>query len=52
MNHKHPHNHHHPTPPLRSVLSWPAWLRVAAVLPLVVALWWAVLWANEGNSLW
>ncbi|PJB43933.1 MAG: hypothetical protein CO105_07455 [Comamonadaceae bacterium CG_4_9_14_3_um_filter_60_33] len=36
----------------RSVLAWPAWLRVAAVLPLVLLLWLAVLWANEGAGLW
>jgi len=36
----------------RSVLAWPAWLRVLAVLPLVLALWLAVLWANEGVGLW
>ncbi|WP_296495555.1 hypothetical protein [Rhodoferax sp.] len=38
--------------PTRSVLAWPAWLRVAAVLPLVLALWLAVWWANEGAALW
>jgi hypothetical protein len=62
----HTHDHHHghdashkhdatPTDvaaPRRSVLSWPAWLRVAAVLPVVVTLWLAVLWANEGVALW
>jgi len=36
----------------RSVLAWPAWLRVAAVLPLVLLLWLAVLWANEGIVPW
>ena len=40
------------TKPTRSVLAWPAWLRVLAVLPLVLALWLAVLWANEGAGLW
>lgn len=35
----------------RSVLAWPAWLRVAAVLPLVLLLWLAVLWASEGVGL-
>jgi hypothetical protein len=34
------------------VLAWPAWLRVLAVLPMVVLLWLAVLWANEGVALW
>lgn len=38
--------------PTRSVLAWPAWLRVAAVLPIVLLLWLAVLWANEGTGLW
>ena len=38
--------------PTRSVLAWPAWLRVLAVLPLVLLLWLAVLWANEGVGLW
>jgi len=38
--------------PARSVLAWPAWLRVAAMLPLVLLLWLAVLWANEGARLW
>jgi len=38
--------------PTRSVLAWSAWLRVAAVLPLVLLLWLAVLWANEGAGLW
>jgi hypothetical protein len=34
------------------VLAWPAWLRVAVVMPIVIALWLAVLWANEGGGLW
>lgn len=38
--------------PIRSVLAWPAWLRVLAVLPMVVVIWLAVLWANEGVALW
>lgn len=36
----------------RSVLAWPAWLRVATVVPIVLLLWLAVLWANEGTGLW
>lgn len=36
----------------RSVLAWPAWLRVVAVLPLVLGLWLAVWWANAGVSPW
>jgi hypothetical protein len=35
-----------PKPPKRSVLAWPAWLRVLAVLPALVLLWLAVLWAT------
>jgi hypothetical protein len=49
------HHHHHPvTKPTRSlsVLAWPAWRRVAAVLPLVLALWLAVGWANMGINPW
>jgi hypothetical protein len=30
----------------RSVLAWPAWLRVLAVLPVLMLLWLAVLWAS------
>ena len=45
--------HQHATPALRmSVLAWPAWLRVLAVLPLVMALWLAVAWANMGLLAW
>ncbi len=38
------------TAPLRapSVLAWPAWLRVLALLPALVLLWLAVLWASVG----
>lgn len=32
--------------PKRSVLAWPAWCRVVAVLPAVLLLWLAVGWAN------
>lgn len=35
-----------------SVLAWPAWLRVLAVLPVVLALWLAVAWANAGVVQW
>jgi hypothetical protein len=28
------------------VLAWPAWWRVLAVLPALVLLWLAVLWAS------
>ena len=49
------HHHHHPAAkPARrpSVLAWPAWRRVLAVLPLVLALWLAVWWAHMGASPW
>lgn len=32
-----------------SVLSWPAWKRVLAVLPLCLLLWMGVLWALAEN---
>lgn len=35
-----------------TVLAWPAWLRVLAVLPAVLALWLAVMWALAGESPW
>ena len=47
-----PHSHEHSHSSPRSVLAWPAWLRVLAVLPLVLALWLAVWWANAGAALW
>ncbi len=50
------HNHYHlpiAKPTRRtSVLAWPAWRRVAAVLPLVLALWLGVWWAGMGSSPW
>lgn len=57
-DHDHDHSHPHPHAPApkpalpRSVLAWPAWLRVLAVLPVVLALWLAVGWANAGASPW
>jgi len=36
----------------RSVLAWPAWLRVLAVLPAVALLWLAVAWANLEAAPW
>ncbi|HOE44058.1 MAG TPA: hypothetical protein PLB25_20865 [Rhodoferax sp.] len=30
----------------KSVLAWPAWLRLLAVLPALLLLWLAVLWAS------
>ena len=51
--HKHPlipaprHLAQRPTQRL-SVVAWPAWLRVLAVLPLLLTLWLAVWWANAG----
>ena len=35
-----------------AVLAWPAWLRVLAILPAILALWLGVLWALAGESLW
>ena len=32
--------------PRASILSWPAWLRMLAVLPAVALLWLLVLWAS------
>jgi hypothetical protein len=32
-----------------SVLSWPAWLRVLAVLPVCAILWLGVVWALAEN---
>jgi hypothetical protein len=29
-----------------SLLAWPAWLRLLAVLPALLVLWLAVLWAS------
>jgi hypothetical protein len=34
------------------VLAWPAWLRVAVLLPVVVLLWLAVAWANGDVAPW
>jgi len=36
----------------RSVLGWPAWLRVVAVLPVVALLWLAVAWAQSEALPW
>jgi hypothetical protein len=53
--HQHRHRHHHGLPaerPIRlrgSVLSWPAWKRVLAVLPLCLLLWLGVMWALAEN---
>ena len=43
MNKKHP---------ARSVLAWPAWLRVLAVMPAVALLWLAVNWASLESAPW
>lgn len=49
----HPTTHHGAKPkPARSVLAWPAWFRVLTVLPVVLALWLAVWWANMGTVAW
>ena len=39
-------------PRLPSVLAWPAWLRVLAVLPAVLLLWLAVAWAQLEAAPW
>lgn len=36
--------------PTLSVLAWPAWRRVLAVLPAVLLLWLAVGWANGADG--
>ena len=36
----------------RSVLAWPAWLRVIALVPAVLLLWLAVLWAHLEAAPW
>ena len=36
----------------RSLLAWPAWLRVLAVLPAVALLWLAVAWASVEAAPW
>lgn len=42
-----------PTRPGRpSVLAWPAWRRVLAVLPAVLLLWLAVAWAQLEVAPW
>lgn len=56
--HPHDHAHNHTTSAgtrstlTSSVLAWSAWVRVAAMLPVVLLLWLAVWWANEGATLW
>ena len=35
-----------------SVLAWPAWLRVLAMLPAVALLWLAVAWAQVEAAPW
>lgn len=35
-----------------SVLAWPAWLRVLAMLPAVALLWLAVAWAQLAVAPW
>ena len=39
-------------PPMPSVLAWPAWLRVLAVLPAVALLCLAVAWAQLEVAPW
>jgi len=35
-----------------SILGWPAWLRVVAVLPVLLLLWLAVGWASAEVAPW
>lgn len=35
-----------------SVLAWPAWLRVLAILPAILALWLGVWWALAAELRW
>jgi hypothetical protein len=35
-----------------SILAWPAWLRVLVVLPVLLILWCAVLWAHVDAAAW
>ena len=37
---------------LGSVLAWPAWLRILAVLPVLVLLWLGVVWAQLDAAPW
>ncbi|MDD5029514.1 MAG: hypothetical protein PHH58_08455 [Rhodoferax sp.] len=53
LKQQHDHSNAPAHAPLRSsVLAWPAWRRVLVVLPLVVALWLAVAWAQGGLARW
>jgi hypothetical protein len=36
----------------RSILAWPAWRRVLAVLPAVMLLWLVVAWASAEIAPW
>ena len=38
--------------PSASVLAWPAWLRLLAVLPAVALLWMGVAWAQMEAAPW
>ncbi|MEO7401194.1 MAG: hypothetical protein ABIV07_10590 [Polaromonas sp.] len=40
-------SHYPASPRASSVLAWPAWLRMLAVLPAVALLWLAVAWARQ-----
>lgn len=50
----HSHADHPKAKPTRrlGVLAWPAWRRVLAVLPVVIALWLGMWWANMGALTW
>jgi hypothetical protein len=38
--------------PVTSVLGWPAWQRVLALLPLLLLMWLAVWWASAEVTPW
>ncbi|MDR3370764.1 hypothetical protein [Rhodoferax sp.] len=52
--HPHAHGAHSPVAmsPINSVLGWPAWQRVLAVLPLLLLMWLAVWWTSAEVAPW
>jgi hypothetical protein len=53
---QHGHSHSHSVKKVKarrnSVLNWPAWLRMLAVLPALILLWLAVLWTGLEAAPW
>lgn len=45
-------SHRPASPRSASVLAWPAWLRMLAVVPAVALLWLAVAWAQLELAPW